>query len=78
MNSLSKRAVSDSPFVHVNFSIGHCCIVTEMYYLHVFLSHSVLALSRGAFLVRCSHIQSELTKLTKINQIEFANKSCCA
>ncbi len=36
----------------VNFLIGHWCII--------FLSLSILALSRGGFLVRCSHIQSAL------------------
>ncbi len=54
----------------VNFLIGHCCIVTEMYYFHVFLSLSVLSLSRGAFLVRCRHIQSMRCEY----QIEFASK----
>ncbi len=42
----------------VNCLIGHCCIVTKMYYFHVFLSPSVLALSRDAFLCAHNHIQS--------------------
>ncbi len=41
-----------------NSLIGHCCIVTEMYYLHIFLSLLVLAGSKGAFLCAHSHIQS--------------------
>ncbi len=42
----------------VHFLIGHCSIITKMYYFHVFLSHSVLSLSRGAFLCAHGHIQS--------------------
>ncbi len=37
----------------VNSLISHCCIVTKMYYLHVFLSLLLLALSRGAFVCVC-------------------------
>ncbi len=48
----------------------HCCIVREMYYLHVFLSLSVFARSRGAFLCAHSHIQSVCCEY----QMEFGIK----
>ncbi len=53
----------------VNFLIGHCCIITQMYYFQVFLSHSVLVLS---FSVRSQSHQrralwvSNLTKLVAL------------
>ncbi len=57
----------------VNFLIGHCCIVTKMYYFHIFLSHSVLVLS---FTVRSvtSRVRAASTKSNKQILLRFSSQ----